>query len=134
MFALTRMVVRAGFLAALVATVMSIATTMAADGDFETLEAHAGDALDWLSDFLARLGNFDPSVGDITLGDLASPSGWVDLGSGLFAGGGQPGEIDPVIADAVADRIEPGQLIDAAIDRVSIDDLPLDAPPLGGGE
>ena len=87
MLALTRMAVRAGVLAALIATVMSVASGLSADGNFETLEAHAEEALDWLRTLWHRLVDIDPSVGEIQLADLASPSGWIDLGAGLFDSG-----------------------------------------------
>ena len=87
MLALTRMAVRAGVLAALIATVMSVASGLSADGNWETLEAHAEEALDWLRTLWHRLVDIDPSVGEIQLADLVSPSGWIDLGAGLFDGG-----------------------------------------------
>ena len=86
LFTLTRMAVRAGVLAALIATIMSVASELAVQGEWETVESHAAAALDWLGSLLDRLGGIDPSVGDIRLADLTSPAGWIDLGTGLFGG------------------------------------------------
>lgn len=119
MLALTRMVIRAGVLAALVATVMSVATAMAAQGEWSAIEAQAEHAFAWLADLLGRLGNIDSSVGDITLADLTSPSGWIDLGAGLFGGGEQPGEIGP----AVLDRLDAAQRAQQSLNDVSLADL-----------
>ncbi len=116
MLALTRMAVRAGVLAALIATIMSVASGLAADGDWEALEAHAESALDWLRDLWRRFADIDPSVGEIQLADLASPSGWIDLGAGLFGGGGPPVEIDPKVLDDVD--------LARVVDGVPLADLP----------
>lgn len=132
MLALTRMAVRAGVLAALVATVLSVASGLAAGGDLQALEAHAEDALDWLRDLWRRFADIDPSVGEIQLADLASPSGWIDLGAGLFGGGEQPVEIDPALIDSVdlariVDGAPLGQLPD--LDGLG-EALPVDPPSI----
>ena len=107
MFVLSRMVIRAVVLAAAVATVISVAAAFQAQSEWQSLEAHAESAIDWLTDLLGRLGDIDPSVGDITLADLTSPQGWIDLGAGLLGGGEQPAEIDPVDVARVVDTVEP---------------------------
>ena len=127
MLALSRMVIRAGVLAALVATVMSVAATVSVHGEFSAIEAHAEDAFAWLADLLGRLGNVDSSIGDITLADLTSPSGWIDLGAGLFGGGEQPGEIDPAGLDqlnaARAVKASIGELPAAGIETLGLDGI-----------
>lgn len=139
------MVIRAGVLAAVIATVISVASTMAVQGEWESIEAHAETAFDWLADLFGRLGDFDPSVGDITLADLASPSGWIDLGAGLFGGGEQPAEVDPVggatdiarLVDVSVEDLTLGELVELRelgvdLDGLSLDGLDLDGLDLGG--
>ena len=131
MFALTRMVIRAGVLAALVATVLSVASSLAAEGEWETVEAHAETAFDRLLDLVGRVGDVAPSVGDITLADLASPSGWIDLGAGLFESGEQPAEVDSV---DVARLVE-AHGGDPDVSRLAdLQGLGLNPSPLGSGE
>lgn len=150
MFALSRMVIRAGVLAALIATVFSVASATAVQGEWESIEAHAETAFDWLTDLLGRLGDFDPSVGDITLADLASPGGWIDLGAGLFGGGEQPAEVDPVggatdiarLVDVSVEDLTLGELAELrelgidldglSLDDLSLDGLSLDVPDVPG--
>ncbi|MEM9465365.1 MAG: hypothetical protein AAGA90_08315 [Actinomycetota bacterium] len=114
LFALSRMVIRAGVLAALIATVISVASAFAVQGEWDAIESHAETAFDWLADLVGRLGDVDPSVGDITLADLMSPSGWIDLGAGLFGGGEQPAEVDPV---------ELARLVDGSVVDLSVEEL-----------
>ena len=118
MFALTRMVIRAGVLAALIATIISVASAMSVDGELEVLEEAAVEAYEWLVELVARLTGSDTSVGDIRLGDLTSSQGWIDLGNGLFAGGDQPAEIESAVTDAAT---QAGQ--DAVDDLVGSFDL-----------
>ena len=115
MFVLTRMAIRAGVLVALVATIVSIGGEFVGSDEWDTVQAHAADLLHWLRDLFSRIGRDDPSLGDITLADLASPSGWVDLGQGLFGG-----------APAV-------EMIDAP-DTVAIGDLGVVSPQSLAGE
>jgi hypothetical protein len=95
MFVLTRMAVRVVVFGAFVATVISVVAAFEAPIEVAAIESYAAHAIHWLVDQFDRLADAGPSIGDITLADLTSPQGWIDLGAGLFGGGEQPAEIDP---------------------------------------
>ncbi|MEM9202396.1 MAG: hypothetical protein AAGC53_12070 [Actinomycetota bacterium] len=97
MFALTRMVVRGAVLAALVATIVSVVSAASVDDELEAIEEVAIEAYEWLVELVSRVTNSDASVGDIRLGDLASPQGWADLGAGLFGGEEPTIEVDTTV-------------------------------------
>lgn len=138
MFALSRMIIRAGVLAALIATVLSVSSALAVQGEWEAIEAHAASTVDWLAELLGRIGDFDPSIGEITLSDLTSPQGWADLGAGLFGSGEQVPGVDSFneaidIARLVGDSAEdltPAEIVHAKRLGLELGTLPLDGSDL----